>query len=600
MRTLLAWLEDRSGIGACVRDWLQRPMAGGVAWRHVWPTTLAFTFLVQAMTGLVLWIYYSPSSQTAWESVYNIQCNVAWGWLVRGIHHYAGQVMLVLVGLYFLQMLIRGAYRAPRELLFWTVVLLALITVALNLTGDLLPWDQNSYWATHVRVGFLHMLPLGDRLFELAAGGPEFSHLTSTRFLTLHVGVFSVAFAGLLALHGWLARRHGMEPSLEWHAQPYWPRQALRDSIACLAVLFVVLVLAFWHCTGDATQWGAGLGAPANPAEGFQAARPEWSFRGLFQFRSLLPPKAEILAIFVIPGCLVLLVFAMPWIGKSQAGHIANIGFILFVLVGLACLSYRSYKNDANDEGYQKALVDGNRQAQRVIELASSPQQIPREGALAILPRDPKTQGPVLFHKQCASCHDYADGQDTIARKEPPKAPDLYRFASREWLKGFLDPKGIASPEYFGNTKFKSGKMARFLKENWENFEPKDVEAACAALSAEAGLPAQREMDREDAAQISEGRKGIAKDMGCGDCHKFREKTSGASETPSLTGYGSREWLIGIINDAGHRRFYGKANDGMPVYADSSTEPANHVMSARDIGVLADWLRGDWYEVEEE
>jgi ubiquinol-cytochrome c reductase cytochrome b subunit len=142
--------------------------------------------------------------------------------------------------------------------------------------------------------------------------------------------------------------------------------------------------------------------------------------------------------------------------------------------------------------------------------------------------------------------------------------------------------------------------MARFLKENWENFEPKDVEAACAALSAEAGLPAQREMDREDAAQISEGRKGIAKDMGCGDCHKFREKTSGASETPSLTGYGSREWLIGIINDAGHRRFYGKANDGMPVYADSSTEPANHVMSARDIGVLADWLRGDWYEAEGE
>ncbi len=136
-------------------DWFQRPIAGGPAWRFVWPTTIAFTLVIEAITGLVLWMYYSAGAQSSWESVYYLQYQVLGGWFLRAIHFYTGQATLVLIGIYFVQMVLRGAYRAPREFLFWTILLMGLATLGLNLTGDALAWDQNSYWATGIRTAYL-------------------------------------------------------------------------------------------------------------------------------------------------------------------------------------------------------------------------------------------------------------------------------------------------------------------------------------------------------------------------------------------------------------------------------------------------------------
>ena len=79
--------------------------------------------------------------------------------------------MLVLVGVWLVEMIFRRTYRAPGELLFWTVVGMGLVALALNLTGDLLPWDQNSYWATRVRTGFLLRLSLvGEAALRVGGG----------------------------------------------------------------------------------------------------------------------------------------------------------------------------------------------------------------------------------------------------------------------------------------------------------------------------------------------------------------------------------------------------------------------------------------------
>ena len=104
--------------GEIINDALYEPIPGGARWRYVWGSTLVFAFVVQAITGTFLWMAYSPSSQTAWESVLYIQYEMNGGWLLRGIHHFMAQAMVVLLAIHFLQVVWDGAYRAPRELNF--------------------------------------------------------------------------------------------------------------------------------------------------------------------------------------------------------------------------------------------------------------------------------------------------------------------------------------------------------------------------------------------------------------------------------------------------------------------------------------------------
>jgi ubiquinol-cytochrome c reductase cytochrome b subunit len=640
MSNVCQWLDDRTGLPGAWRGWLRRPVGGGPAWRLVWPATVAFVFFTQVVTGLALWMYYSPGAQSAWESVYYLQYHVQGGWLLRAVHHYAAQVMLVLVGVWLVQMIFRRTYRPRGEVLYWTVVLMGLVTLALNLTGDLLAWDQNGYWNTRVRTMFLLRLPLvGPRLFELAAGGPDFGHLTLTRFLALHAGVFSALFGLLLWLYARLARRQGIGPGqpkaepkgtgtffglkAEKRASPqpepkgtvpfsppdasrawgenrdsppaaaYWPRQALRDAAACLAVMAVVLALALQHGLAGEHR-GVALGPPADPAAAYPAARPEWSFRGLYQLRDLFPTNLEAVPVFVIPGLVVLVLLAMPWIGRTRVGHWCNVAIIVAMGVGLAVLSWISLAADARDKDYQESLAAAGRRAERVEELiapeAGSPPRIPPGGALVIARREGWAES--LF-AACASCHEFADGRDTFPRPadQKPTAPDLYRFAGRGWLSDFLDPKQISGPRFFGNTKFRNAVMPSFVKRTLAKLDDKDKEDLrnlIAALSAEAALPHERELDARDAEKIHAGQAAFGT-FGCTDCHKFRHEGR-LGTAPDLTGYGSRSWLVGIISDPAHRRFYGSKNDRMPAYA-AAADPAKNLLSDEDIGLLADWLR---------
>jgi ubiquinol-cytochrome c reductase cytochrome b subunit len=606
MNKLLQWIDQRSGLLKAVGGWFLRPVAGGPRWRFVWPSTIAFGFVVEAITGFALWMYYSPGAQSAWESVYYLQYRVPGGWLLRAIHHYTAQVMLVLIGLYLLQIIFRAAYRAPREVLFWTVLLMGLVTLGLNLTGDLLAWDQNGYWSTHVRTGFLFLLPgVGEGIHKLAVGGPEMGTLTLTRFLALHIGLFTAALLALIILHAWLARRHGLEDAGERTEElgtgsersdvpvpisvPYWPRQMLRDMVACAVVMAAILALSLQHGV-IGLHAGVELGAPADTSEDPGTARPEWSFRGLFQFRELFPSNLEILPIFVVSGLTVLVFFGMPFWGASPAGRIVNSVLAIVVLAGLAILSWQSYAADARSEKYATAAVAGRQQADRAKELAAS-EGIPAGGALTLLRHDPQTQGPRLFRQFCACCHDYSDLEagvcETVA--QPPTAPNLYGFAGRRWIAGLLDPKQVGGPKYFGNTKFRKGQMVDFVTGTLSESEPKDVAKLALAVSAEAALKSQQESDAEAAADIAEGRKRLAED--CTDCHTFHGK--GTAKGPELTGYGNRQWLIGIISDPGHKRFYGKRNDPMPAYAPAGIDPTSHILTDRQVELLADWLRGE-------
>src|ERR1041385_5722295 len=171
MNAFLHWLDDRTGIRDFIYDALYEDIPGGARWRYVWGSTLVFTFMVQVITGLFLWMAYSASTQTAWESVYFIQYEMAGGWLLRGVHHFTAQAMVVLLVLHLMQVVVDGAYRAPREVNFWLGLVLMLIVLGLSLTGYLLPWDQKGYWATRVATNLMGLAPGGDRLQQIVVGG---------------------------------------------------------------------------------------------------------------------------------------------------------------------------------------------------------------------------------------------------------------------------------------------------------------------------------------------------------------------------------------------------------------------------------------------
>lgn len=607
MNNTIKWFSDRIGWTASGRPAPAPSLPGGASWWNVWPSTILFAFTVQAITGFVLWMYYSPSAHSAWESVYYIQHELTAGWLVRGIHHYAAQVMVALAGIYIIQMILRGTYRAPRELVFWSALVVAALTMAMVLTGDLLPWTQNSYWATQVRVNFLTLLPMGGEFFKLAAGGPQFGHFTLTRFFALHAGLFTLLLAAAIWLHGFLRRRAArLEAATAERMGWYWPDQAVRNMAACAVVAVVIGLLTVQHAfVGEhsgatpGAYLGAELGAPADPVDAYSAARPEWSLLGVYGFSHMFPGSLQILPIFVIPSIVFGLFVLMPFIGLHRAGHVFNVVLLVALLAGIVYLSVDVVRHDRQDQGFQASLAAGNTDAHRVIELARGPNGIPATGALGLLREDAKTQGPKLFKQHCASCHNYSH-PDTPILAEKSSAPELYQFASRQWIEGFFDPKRIDGPEYFGNTAFSGGDMVSFVQDNFRQLRKEigeeDTAKLFEMLAAESKLTQARKVNEEEETVegIDEDTYVLFEDFTCTDCHKFYTLGS-SSAGPDLTGYGSREWVIGIIADPTHKRFYGGNNDRMPAYGQPPDQP---MLTTGQIEMIADWMRGEWFRSE--
>jgi ubiquinol-cytochrome c reductase cytochrome b subunit len=594
---LFNYVDHRTGCNKLVREALYENVPGGARWRYVWGSTLTFALAVQFITGIFLWMGYSPSSQTAWESVYYIQDVMTGGWLLRGLHHFTAQAMIVLLALHLMQVVIDGAYKAPREVNFWFGVILLQLVLALSLTGYLLPWDQKGYWATKVATNLVVAIPgIGPGLQKLIIGGPDYGHLTLTRFFALHAGLIPGLIVVLLTAHIYLFRRHGLTAKLPKRGPDcaFWPDQVLKDAVACLAVLAAVLFLIVRHrLTSFHGELGAELGAPADPSEPYSAARPDWYFLFLFQFLKFFPGGTELWGAIVIPGLIMAVIFLMPIIGRWKLGHRFNIGLLFALLAGAGLLTYLAMAEDRHNANYQEAAKAADKESERVRVLAQSPAGIPTEGAVTLLRNDPLTQGPKLFAQKCASCHRY-DGRDGLGMvpKDPQSAPDLKGFASREWLAGLLDPARIVTTNYFGGTTHRSGKMVKFVTRDVAAYTPEQKEKlrkVIAAVSAEAQLKSQLAADQRDAAMIQEGRKLLDEEMKCSDCHSFGKKDENATG-PELTGYGSRRWLIASISNPAHPDLYGERNDRMPAFG------SDKILSEQQIGLIADWLRGTWYQ----
>ena len=623
MNALINWLDDRTGIKKLMHEALYENIPGGARWRYVWGSTLVFTFSIQVITGLFLWTAYSPSTTTAWESVYYIQHHMQYGWLVRGLHHFSAQAMTVLLALHLMQVVIDGAYKAPREINFWLGLILMQIVLGLGLTGYLLPWDQKGYYATRVSTEIMGATPVvGPQLQQLAQGGPEYGHHTLTRFFAMHAGILPGTLIAFLVLHIAVFRRHGItvaDPDRAPDAT-FWPDQVLKDGVACLAVLGTVLTLTLWK--------GAELAAPADPSEAYSAARPEWYFLFLFQFlRFAWVEKLGIpFGAIYVPGALMAILAALPIIGRWRAGHVMNVLFLMVMMLGIAGLTGLALYNDANDPDHQASLKQAHREAARTEELAKRPAGIPLEGAVSLLRNDPKTQGPRLFARNCAQCHRY-NGDDSTGHEvvkivqkeahgekerlvEKPTATDLGNFGSADWIKAVItDFKGtFASLENVkdkdGNVAesskhFLEGEMASWSTSHAQHWRVKENEPALADIVAFLHSQSQR----RDAAGIPDeaakrgrqifvsGKLPVGEfESNCIDCHSLQPigedlLLGEIGAGPTLTNYGGKRWLREFLSQPEHEKYYG-SNNAMPAFGERLIEG--------DLDLLIRWMVGDY------
>lgn len=211
-------------VATKIADWLEER----IHWRQVWEaiflrkvpkvnwfytlgSATLFVAVNQAITGILLTLYYVPTPDHAYDSVQYITTQVPAGWLIRGLHHWGASAMVVLVVLHMLRVIVYGSYKYPREVTWFTGVFLLLVVIGFGFTGYLLPWDQKAFWATTVGTKIAGTPPLvGDYLLRIMRGGEEISAVTLARFFGTHIWVLPSALLLLLGIHLFLVIRNGI------------------------------------------------------------------------------------------------------------------------------------------------------------------------------------------------------------------------------------------------------------------------------------------------------------------------------------------------------------------------------------------------------
>jgi menaquinol-cytochrome c reductase cytochrome b subunit len=210
----LDWLEERSGLVGGVKYFLFRKVPRDISWYHTLGSATLTAFIVQAVTGVILAMYYKPDPNSAYESIQRITNDLTLGWLVRGMHRWGASVFIILMFFHMARVFLFGAYKYPREL-NWIVGVLILATGMFEgFTGYLLPWDQTSYWASVVGININGTGPfIGPFLASFLRGGAEIGPDTLARFYALHMLAIPGALIGLIGLHLYLVVRLGVAPN---------------------------------------------------------------------------------------------------------------------------------------------------------------------------------------------------------------------------------------------------------------------------------------------------------------------------------------------------------------------------------------------------
>ena len=297
-----------------------------------------FLFLVQVATGILLLLYYRPSSAEAFESVQYVMADVPFGWLIRSIHSWGANLFVGVVFAHLISVFFLKAYRAPREMTWVTGAVLLFLALGFGFSGYLLPWNTLAFFATKVGTDGPAQIPvIGHLLSRILRGGSDVSGATLSRFYGIHVAILPAITTLILGAHLLLVQRHGMSipRSMEGKSRrsiSFFPEFLMRDMVGWLAAVGLLAALAAFF------PWE--LGVKADPFASAPAGiRPEWYFLWMFQGLKYLPSKiagipGEMLGVFFF-GALAAAVVAVPWLDRRGKQGVAVAAVLILIAAGV-------------------------------------------------------------------------------------------------------------------------------------------------------------------------------------------------------------------------------------------------------------------------
>jgi quinol-cytochrome oxidoreductase complex cytochrome b subunit/cytochrome c2 len=420
MRTVIDWLEHRTGIESAVKNFLYEEIPASSGWHQILGSMAAFFFIIQVFTGALLAFNYAPTPGEAYNSVKYIMTDLTGGPLIRGLHHWGASMMLIIVVLHMIQVFIYGAYKKPREATWMMGVTLLLITLAFGLTGYLLPWDNRAYFGTVVTTHIMSGAPLaGPYLLRLlGAQGDSVGNVTFSRFYSLHTVLLPPLTIILIGIHIYLVRKHGVTPAPGDQApkRKFFPEQVFKDTVG-IAIAFIILFLM-------AVLAKVPLERLADPTDTAYIPRPEWYFLFLFQMLKFFKGPLETFGSVVLPGIAVLTLFLVPFIDRGPMIRLGKRTFAITFVI-LAAIAWTGLTT--------AAVVTTPKNQESVEDTSAAPGETAAEAQPApwqsLTPQE--LAGLGHFKKEgCIGCHPGA-GQNGIG-PDLTKLPANHRSAT--WM----------------------------------------------------------------------------------------------------------------------------------------------------------------------
>jgi ubiquinol-cytochrome c reductase cytochrome b subunit len=416
---MLNWIEKRTGFVSLAKDFLTEDVPGGASYWYVFGSATLFTMIVQIVSGIFLTFFYAPSAMTAWESTRAIYLN-PWTHFLISVHYWGASAMIALVFLHLLQVLIFGAYKAPRELQWVVGVLLLLVTLVLGLTGYLLPWDMDAYFASQVSLNIVGLAPIaGPFLQHVAQGGGGMGTATINRFFGLHVWLMPAVLVALVGAHLAIFRHNGaagpvVEDPRTVKLGRFWPDQMFMDGAFSFIIFIIICFLAI-----VAPPY---LDQKADPTK-FFVPYPAWYFLSLFGLLALVPPEihlgplvlgTELIATIIGPTLFLIVVLLLPWLDRSKTRSFAARSGLLWTTTVVVCVILGLTAFGQITTMIKQAAAPAS--PPESVVLGSTPPPGPSAGSPGAIsaaapgvtnPTQSSTNGAgaSVFSSNCASCH---------------------------------------------------------------------------------------------------------------------------------------------------------------------------------------------------